>query len=122
SGFSSMSLTKAVLQERGKLLARVAPSFGSMPVRFLKVWLFHTALGGQGAGPFIEVTPLSMSMAAVTIFMVEPGATWPWKAALNPSARWLATASTSPVLGFTATTDDSANFFTACSAAACTPA
>ncbi len=122
SGFSSMSLMKAVLQERRKLLARVAPSFGSMPVRFLKVWLRHTASSVQGAGPFIEVTPLSMSIAAVTIFIVEPGATLPWKAALKPSARWLATASTSPVLGFTATTDDSANPFTAFSAAACTPA
>ncbi|MGC0426684.1 hypothetical protein RKD32_003039 [Streptomyces sp. SAI-195] len=91
-----------------------------MPVRFLKVWLCQVAVSGQGAGPFIEVTPLSMSMAAVMIFMVEPGATVPWKAALNPSVRLFATASTSPELGFTATTEDSPYRFTAFSAAACT--
>ncbi len=121
SGFSSMSLMKAVLQDRMKLLASVAFSSGRMFVRFLNVWLCHTAVSGQGAGPFIEVTPLSMSIAAVTIFMVEPGAACASKAALKPSVRLLATARTSPVLGLTATTDDCANRLTAFSAAACAP-
>ena len=66
--------------------------------------------------------PLSISVAAEMIFIVEPGASLPRNAALNSSARLLATASTSPVLGFTATTDDSEYSLTAFSAAACAPA
>ncbi len=119
---SSAYFTNAVLQERAKLSESVAFSCGAMPVRLWKVRLCQTAVSGQGAGPVASVMPWSMSVAAETIFMVEPGATLPRKAALNPSSRWLATASTSPVLGFTATTDDSAYCRTACSAAACTPA
>ncbi len=115
---SSAYFTNAVLQERAKLSARVACSSGTRPLRFWKVWLCQTADGGQGAGPFAVVRPLSMRVAALMIFMVEPGARSPRRAASKPSSRLLATASISPVLGLTATTEESGYFSTAFSAAA----
>ncbi len=84
-----------------------------------KVWLSETADGGQGAGPFAVVRPLSMRVAALMIFMVEPGARVPRRAASKPSLRLLATARISPVLGLRATTEDSGYAATAASAAAC---
>lgn len=64
--------------------------------------------------------PRSISIAAVTIFIVDPGARLPRIAALKPSLRLFATARMCPLLGWTAITEASGNFVTACSAAACT--
>ncbi len=65
-------------------------------------------------------TPCCIIIAAVTIFIVEPGACAPSRAALKPSAGLFATARIAPVDGSTAVTEARPYALTAFSAAAWT--
>lgn len=117
-----IALMKALLQERRKLSFSV-PFGMSKSSRLWKVTPSHWTVGGHStAEPGPLTTPLSIIIAAVTIFIVEPGACAPCTAVLKPPAGLLAMARIAPVLGVTATTDAWPYFFTATSAAACTPA
>ncbi len=110
---------KALLQDAAKLWAKV-PSLISVLFRF---WNFQPPTVtnfSHGCGLPGAVRPLSMSIEAVTIFIVEPGASEPWVAVLKPFSGELAMARISPVLGLRATADAFGLPLTAFSAAACT--
>ena len=95
---------KALLQDAAKLCAKV-PFLISDLSRF---WNFQPPCVkylGHGCDLPGEVMPLSISIAAVTTFIVEPGASEPWVARLKPFSGELASARISPVLGLTAATE-----------------
>src|ERR1044072_2425034 len=90
-------LMKAVLQERAKLALKVPPLISNLS----SFWNFqppYVTYLGHGWTLSAEARPLSKSSADVTIFIVEPGASEPWKATLKPGLEF-ATARISPVDG-----------------------
>ncbi len=104
---SSIRLMKAVLQDRAKAVANAASPGRSKFFRLWKERPPQEASLVHCAGWSTAALPRSISIAAVTIFIVEPGARAPSIAALKPSLRWLATARMCPLLGLTATTEAS---------------
>ncbi len=82
SSTSSMRLMKAVLQDRAKAFVKVSPSGREKPSSLVKALPYQDASGCTGPVTSRSPRRAPSSMAAVTIFSVEPGAWVPMKAAL----------------------------------------